>query len=411
MNRIARSISPATRSYRSPAREVSTNSWFHSCTLAQVGHPAAGDRPHQVHRRAGVRVRADHPDGSGTRAAGVGGQRVDDVAAVGRQAERVGVGRSRLGVLAGDPADLHHRQRRAVGQHDRHLQQRPDVAARMCGSVLSTNVSAQSPPCSRNASPRATAASCVVQPVDLARHRDRRHRLEHGAHGEHLLRVRPLRLLGRRQGQRPRRAGPAGPRAAAAGSAERPPGCRSSSSRGKRRQSADVRRATGLTANASTRSGADALVQRRAWARCLPTPEPARVGERVVPVGRRAAGMAGQPAASQCWRISRVRRGTGRGRSGMVPHSCAEGDVVVGAVPGPELDRAVPAASRNSSSSSRMRAGCRQAGVDGGGSLSARAGVPRAGRSGRTRSTRVELAAVLGDDADRDQLDRPARPR
>ena len=29
----------------------------------------------------------------------------------------------------------------------------------MCGSVLSTKVSAQSPPCSRNASPRATAAS------------------------------------------------------------------------------------------------------------------------------------------------------------------------------------------------------------------------------------------------------------
>ena len=29
----------------------------------------------------------------------------------------------------------------------------------MCGSVLSMNVSAQSPPCSRNASPRATEAS------------------------------------------------------------------------------------------------------------------------------------------------------------------------------------------------------------------------------------------------------------
>ena len=33
MKRIARSISPATRSYRSPAREVLTNSWFQSCTL------------------------------------------------------------------------------------------------------------------------------------------------------------------------------------------------------------------------------------------------------------------------------------------------------------------------------------------------------------------------------------------
>ena len=39
MNRIARSISPATRSYRSPAREVSTNSWFHSCTRARSPIP------------------------------------------------------------------------------------------------------------------------------------------------------------------------------------------------------------------------------------------------------------------------------------------------------------------------------------------------------------------------------------
>ena len=33
------------------------------------------------------------------------------------------------------------------------------MLARMCGSVLSTNVSAQSPPCSRKALPRATSAS------------------------------------------------------------------------------------------------------------------------------------------------------------------------------------------------------------------------------------------------------------
>ena len=39
MNRMARSISPATRSYRSPAREVSTNSWFHSCTRARSPIP------------------------------------------------------------------------------------------------------------------------------------------------------------------------------------------------------------------------------------------------------------------------------------------------------------------------------------------------------------------------------------
>ncbi len=40
MNRIARSISAATRSYRSPAREVRTNSWFHSCTRVRSAIPA-----------------------------------------------------------------------------------------------------------------------------------------------------------------------------------------------------------------------------------------------------------------------------------------------------------------------------------------------------------------------------------
>ena len=99
--------------------------------------PDDGQRAHQVHRRAGVGVGADHAaTGRATRASGVGDQRVDHVAAVGRQAERVDVGRARLGVLAGDAADLDHRHARAVGQHDGHLQQRADVArgcaARCC---------------------------------------------------------------------------------------------------------------------------------------------------------------------------------------------------------------------------------------------------------------------------------------
>ncbi len=54
---------------------------------------------------------------------------VDHVSAVGPQAERVDVGRPRLGVLAGDAGDLDHRHAGAVGEHDRHLQQRADVGA------------------------------------------------------------------------------------------------------------------------------------------------------------------------------------------------------------------------------------------------------------------------------------------
>ena len=53
---------------------------------------------------------------------------------------------------------------------------------RMCGSVLSANVSAQSPPCSRNASPRATSASCSCSSSTSPGTHDRRHALEHGAH-------------------------------------------------------------------------------------------------------------------------------------------------------------------------------------------------------------------------------------
>ena len=41
--------------------------------------------------------------------------------------------RARLGVLPGDPADLHDRHRRGVRQHDRHLQQHPQLVADVVG--------------------------------------------------------------------------------------------------------------------------------------------------------------------------------------------------------------------------------------------------------------------------------------
>ena len=64
--------------------------------------------------------------GSGMRASAVNSGCVDDVAAVARQRHavaRFGVGRTRLGVLAGEAADAHHRQAQAVHQHQAHLQQ------------------------------------------------------------------------------------------------------------------------------------------------------------------------------------------------------------------------------------------------------------------------------------------------
>ena len=68
---------------------------------------------------------------------------VDDVAAIAGQRHavlRLVVGRARLGELAGDAADLHHRLRAGEGQHHRHLQEHAeevaDVVRAMLGEAL-----------------------------------------------------------------------------------------------------------------------------------------------------------------------------------------------------------------------------------------------------------------------------------
>ena len=61
---------------------------------------------------------------------------VDDVAAIARQrlaVSRLGRARARLGELAGDAAELHHRRAAGIGQHHRHLQEHAEeVADRVC---------------------------------------------------------------------------------------------------------------------------------------------------------------------------------------------------------------------------------------------------------------------------------------
>jgi hypothetical protein len=52
-------------------------------------------------------------------------RRVDEIAAVARQRRavaRLGIGRTRLGVLAGETADAHHGQLQAMHEHEAHLQ-------------------------------------------------------------------------------------------------------------------------------------------------------------------------------------------------------------------------------------------------------------------------------------------------
>ena len=68
--------------------------------------------------------------------------------------------------------------------------------------MLSTNVSAQSPPCSRNARAVGDVGQPVVQLVHFGRQRDRRDALQHRADVRDGLRVGPLRLLRGGTGER-----------------------------------------------------------------------------------------------------------------------------------------------------------------------------------------------------------------
>ncbi len=64
---------------------------------------------------------------------------VDDVTTVGRQRHAIKhfhVGRTRLGELAGNTADLHDRQLRAIGQHDSHLQESAEEVADIVRAML-----------------------------------------------------------------------------------------------------------------------------------------------------------------------------------------------------------------------------------------------------------------------------------
>ena len=142
MKASARSISRASASYRSPNLEVRTKSRFQSCTACRSARPPPTyarsmfiDEDELAYARI---IRC----GSATRASSRRHQRVDHVAAVRRQAQRVERLRAGLGVLAGHPGDLHHRQAGAVGQHDRHLQQRARVGEQVRLGVVGERLGA-----------------------------------------------------------------------------------------------------------------------------------------------------------------------------------------------------------------------------------------------------------------------------
>ncbi|SLD05264.1 Uncharacterised protein [Mycobacteroides abscessus subsp. massiliense] len=129
----------------------------------------------------------------------IGRETVHHVAAVGLQAQRVGVRTARLGVLAGNAGKLDHRHARPVGEHHGHLQQRADVRADMRLGIVREGlgtVAALQQEClaTRHLS------QLALQTLNLRGHRDRRHAFQHGAHRGGLIRG-PARLLSSRFGQ------------------------------------------------------------------------------------------------------------------------------------------------------------------------------------------------------------------
>ena len=104
--------------------------------LPQVGVAAGGERAREVQR--GRRRVVDVDEALRVVLARLRGEveAVDGVAPVGRERDtvaRLGVARARLGVLAGETADLDHRDAGRVGEHDRHRQQHPQLVADVLG--------------------------------------------------------------------------------------------------------------------------------------------------------------------------------------------------------------------------------------------------------------------------------------
>jgi hypothetical protein len=105
--------------------------------IGEIGVAAVGECAQQVQGRGGVAKGLDLPCRIGT--AGLLGEfdAVDDVAAIARQLLAVPLlGRrgARLGELAGDAADLHHRQGGGIGEHHRHLQEHAQEVADVVGA-------------------------------------------------------------------------------------------------------------------------------------------------------------------------------------------------------------------------------------------------------------------------------------
>ena len=166
--------------------------------LTQVSITALRESTNQVERRGRVVVQRQKALRIGLARLGGELEGVHRITAVARQRHtvtRLHVGRTRLGVLTRNTADLDDRQRRAVGQHDRHLQQGLNLQAHMIRRGLSEGLSAV--PAHQDEG--LTAGSRThprAQVVNLTGEHKRRLAAQLRRHTTEMFRVRVGRLLG-----------------------------------------------------------------------------------------------------------------------------------------------------------------------------------------------------------------------
>ena len=107
--------------------------------MLEIGIAALGEGAQQVERRRRLPVGHDLAFGIGLAAGKARCRIIDDVAAIDRQFLAIdgfeGRG-ARLGKLAGNAADLHHRLAAGEGQHHRHLQEDAEEIADIVGGML-----------------------------------------------------------------------------------------------------------------------------------------------------------------------------------------------------------------------------------------------------------------------------------
>ncbi len=181
--------------------------------VLEIGIAAAGEGAQQIERRGGLTVGVE----LALRVGHAGGRReidaVDDVAAIARQldvADALGGRGARLGELAGDATDLHHRRGGGEGGHDRHLQKHAKEIADVVGGMLGEGFGAIAA-LQQEGLARCDLAQQLLQLARLASEHERREARELALHLGQRGGIRIVRHLLDRQGS-PALGGPGGSR-------------------------------------------------------------------------------------------------------------------------------------------------------------------------------------------------------